>query len=526
MDLVELIMEQRRLHSAAKKAVLENGMYIDRATKSVARSPKTCALLGFALLGSYLALHQLETLSEKVSLASKHLSFCLSVLILELHGIYSSNMHVLILELHGIYSSSLHVLILELHGIYSSTMHVLILELHGIASSTMHVLILELHGIYSSSLHVLMCCCEVGVLGQTAGSGDSDSDKQQIPPEEMQEEPAATASELTQAVSGTGDVQSRLPLTFALFFIGDATGRNGQWLGAVLQNIRKHHPNRQRFPIVILTDERTKFGALPGTIGVELRRQAHAKQEGVPDAYRYLYRAMAERSVLQEALDQGRPTHAIFLDATDIIVRRSLVPLFKEQAGHEFGLALTYRPPRGKASGNSLAATQPVNLGVKAVSSCSATRSLSSHFGGNANIALGLKVHGWALQKGVEIYTTFIETYKQNYIDQNRTYGLDEQSSIMDVLKRSTDYSRRALWSNKKMFWKVEYARVHMLNCKEWNCLMNFAHPKACASSRIQHFKESIDAEQIQLLNAKMEAANAANEDLAFVLTSAFNRRT
>ncbi|KAK3240449.1 hypothetical protein CYMTET_49710 [Cymbomonas tetramitiformis] len=289
MDLVELIMEQRRLHSAAKKAVLsrpvvqENGMYIDRATKSVARSPKTCALLGFALLGSYLALHQLETLSEKVSLASK-----------------------------------------------------------------------------------------------TAGSGDSDSDKQQIPPEEMQEEPAATASELTQAVSGTGDVQSRLPLTFALFFIGDATGRNGQWLGAVLQNIRKHHPNRQRFPIVILTDERTKFGALPGTIGVELRRQAHAKQEGVPDAYRYLYRAMAERSVLQEALDQGRPTHAIFLDATDIIVRRSLVPLFKEQAGHEFGLALTYRPPRGKASGNSLAATQPVNLGVKAV-------------------------HGWALQKGVRI---------------------------------------------------------------------------------------------------------------------------
>ncbi|KAK3240448.1 hypothetical protein CYMTET_49709 [Cymbomonas tetramitiformis] len=45
---------------------------------------------------------------------------------------------------------------------------------------------------------------------------------------------------------------------------------------------------------------------------------------------------------------------------------------------------------------------------------------------------------------------------------------------------------------------QVEYARVHMLNCKEWNCLMNFAHPKACASSRIQHFKGDLKRRMIQ----------------------------
>eukprot|EP00854_Cymbomonas_tetramitiformis_P026819 gene26819-32965_t len=239
-----------------------------------------------------------------------------------------------------------------------------------------------------------------------------------------------------EEVSNPGLGQKGLPLTFALFFLGDATKKNGDWLHAVLTNIRKYHTNKQRFPIVILTDEgltiiqkKTKFRPMPSSLGVELRRQPR-DENSANHGYRYLYRAMAERSVLAHALNTGRPTHVMFLDATDIIVTGPLLPLFKEQKGQEFALGLTYRPPRGRASKGSLAAIQPVNLGVKAV-------------------------HGWALQKGIEMYSTFIETYKQNYILQNKTYGLNEQQSIMDVLKRSSDFSNKAMMNNERMRWKV-----------------------------------------------------------------------
>ncbi|KAK3259585.1 hypothetical protein CYMTET_31430 [Cymbomonas tetramitiformis] len=328
---------------------------------------------------------------------------------------------------------------------------------------------------------------------------------------------------------------AKTPLTFGLFFTGDASGKHGKMILKVVENIRKHHKSLERFPIVLLTDETTMVLEIPDKMGVEIRRQP-----SVPGA-RYLNRARAERSVLEEALTKNRPTHAVFLDATDIIVQRSLLPLFSEQtdcllhvvvrAGclpknrSHFSLALTYRPPQGKERPGrlrgALSINQPINLGVKAV-------------------------HGGMLPSGIEAYTAFVETYKRNYLDRNRTFGLLEQSAIVDVLKRSSNFSMGSLLKNNKKWWKVpikdvngiiaappennkdyircqkqhytephhkveckhlqvQYAKVRMLNCQEWNCLRPFA-PSACKESRILHFKGNQKRKMIKWLEEQDKA--------------------
>ncbi|KAK3267511.1 hypothetical protein CYMTET_23938 [Cymbomonas tetramitiformis] len=180
-----------------------------------------------------------------------------------------------------------------------------------------------------------------------------------------------SATAVAGPVSGASPERSQtlpppkgLPLTFGLFFIGDATGKkHGDKLLTVLKHLRMSHNNVKKYPIVVLTDQTSKFKPIPPKWGVELRRQQTAAF--TDHGMRYLNRAMAERSLLQDALDTGRFTHVMFVDATDVIVKRSMSDLFKEQAGHEFSMALTYRPPRGKKGKTSLAMSQPVNLGVK-----------------------------------------------------------------------------------------------------------------------------------------------------------------
>ncbi|KAK3286517.1 hypothetical protein CYMTET_5936 [Cymbomonas tetramitiformis] len=314
-----------------------------------------------------------------------------------------------------------------------------------------------------------------------------------------------------------------LPITFALFYIGNATGRNGRRLVLELRHIREHHKSRKRFSIVILTDEKTDFTSLPSALGVELRRQPSESLSQL----RYLYRALAERSVLQDALQAGRPTHVVYLDAADIVVTRSFTPMFHEQEGHDFGFALTYRPPvkyKGRVTKGSdkrsVAETMPVNLGVKAV-------------------------HGWSLQSGLDFFDAFIGTFKRNYLDLNRTYGMNEQLAMMDVLKRSADYSNAKLWRNHRLWWKVpvkdvngavtssswkaafgkcqkstgqsasgkcvgakvEYARVRMLPGSQWNCLRPFHRP-SCANSRVLHFKGGQKSRMIRWTKSKIEERN------------------
>ncbi|KAK3238409.1 hypothetical protein CYMTET_51574, partial [Cymbomonas tetramitiformis] len=172
-------------------------------------------------------------------------------------------------------------------------------------------------------------------------------------------------------------------------------------------------------------------------------------------------------------------------------------------------------------------------------------------------------VHGWALQSGIDIYTTFVQTYKRNYIDLNRTYGLGEQSAIMDVLKRSADFSQQSLFQNNKKWWQVpmkdvdghiaappgnntdyirchknkikaatplereecnrmqvEYAKIQMLNCKEWNCLRPFSL-NACSDSRVIHFKGDMKRKMIEWLEENgpngpvVKESNAAKDDVS-----------
>jgi hypothetical protein len=51
-------------------------------------------------------------------------------------------------------------------------------------------------------------------------------------------------------------------------------------------------------------------------------------------------------------------------------------------------------------------------------------------------VNLGVKVvHGQSLRKGLQFYDSFLATYWHMYLQHNATYGLNEQASMMDVVK-------------------------------------------------------------------------------------------